>query len=355
MSEDAKRALSDAFRQALILAGMEAGEAAARAALILKDYSVDREETAVVVYEGGKTEYLIRNFLGAKIAAGLTERSIKHYGTALRYIFRNIGKSPDAVTSEDLTVFLARCLMMTSKANAQNYRRVLSSFYAWADREQMYPGRNPMYRVDGVKMKRQQKRAFSDMEIEKLYAACRTKRETAMIALLLSTGCRLSEAIQIKFADIDDGEVTILGKGEKERTLLLSAKAQMAIAQYMKERNDGNPYLFAGLRHDMRMFSQMRARAKLPTWYQVPDLVSDTAPLDMGSFGSVIRNIGKRAGVEHTHPHRFRRTCATMALRRGMPLPLVSKMLGHESIATTQIYLDIGDGELKNAHQKYGM
>lgn len=357
MSEDAKRALSDAFRQQLIAAGMDADEAMARAALILRDYTVEREERSVVVYDGGKTEYMIRNFLGAKVAAGLTARSIHHYGIALRYVFRQIGKSPDAATSEDISVFLAKCLMRTSKANAQNYRRALSSFYAWADRENQYPGRNPMYRVDGVKIKKQQRKSFTDMEIERLYAACRTKRETAMIAVLLSTGCRLSEVLQLRVADVDAGEVTIVGKGEKERTVYISAKAQMALEQYLSERKDGNPYVFPGMMKDGhgKPFTLMHNRTKLPTWYQHPEMVCTDAPLDSGSFGATIRNIGRRAGVEHTHPHRFRRTCATMMLRRGMPLPLVSKLLGHESIATTQIYLDIDEGELKSAHDKFGM
>jgi site-specific recombinase XerD len=245
--------------------------------------------------------------------------------------------------------------MRTSKTNAQNYRRALSSFYAWADRENQYPGRNPMYRVDGVKIKKQQRKAFTDMEIERLYAACRTKRETAMIAVLLSTGCRLSEVLQLKVADVDAGEVTIVGKGEKERTVYISAKAQMALEQYMSERKDGNPYVFPGMMKDGhgKPFTLMHNRTKLPTWYQHPEMVCTDAPLDSGSFGATIRNIGKRAGVEHTHPHRFRRTQATNLLRKGMPLEKVSKFLGHSKIDTTMDYIVLDDEDIAAAYKKY--
>lgn len=211
--------------------------------------------------------------------------------------------------------------------------------------------RNPLAEIEKIKYHREKEKAFSDIEIERLRAACKNSREKAILEVLLSTGCRASEAVSIKIADIVNDCVDIIGKGEKPRKVYINAKAEIAIETYLRDRKDENPYLFpAGLKFENTSSQARRAKGD---WYKLPELVDLKQCANHESINIVVRRIGKRAGVENVHAHRFRRTCATMALRRGMPIELVSKMLGHEQLSTTQIYLDLREEDLKNAHKKY--
>ena len=193
------------------------------------------------------------------------------------------------------------------------------------------------------------------MEVERIRDACRTDRETAIIETLLSTWVRVTELVQIKLTDIQEDKVTVIGKGDKERETYLTPKAQLAIEKYLSERNDNNPYLFPRAKYagDVRTMVKGKHRKLANRWYTDPKLIDEEGHMDSGTAEQLVRRIGKRAGVEKTHPHRFRRTGATMALRSGMPLLQVSKLLGHEQIGTTQIYLDISDDELMQAHKNY--
>lgn len=147
----------------------------------------------------------------------------------------------------------------------------------------------------------------------------------------------------------------MLGKGDKEREVYLTPKAELLIGKYLAKRSDSNPYLFPRAKYagNITKVAKGKSRDQQRRWYEDPDQVDEAGHMDQSSIESVVRNIGKRAGVENVHPHRFRRTGATMALRAGMPLLQVSKMLGHEQIDTTQIYLDISDQELMQAHERY--
>ncbi len=155
----------------------------------------------------------------------------------------------------------------------------------------------------------------------------------------------------MQISDLRDGAMTIIGKGRKQRTVYFNAKALLVLEQYMKERTDANPYIFPKGVHIADWPHEIRKRGAAQMWYTHPDLVG-TGPIDKGSIENIVREIGKRAGVDKTHPHRFRRTCATNALKKGMPIEMVSKMLGHENIATTQIYLDLSEEDLKIYHSK---
>ena len=171
--------------------------------------------------------------------------------------------------------------------------------------------------------------------------------------MLLSTGCRVSELCNIKISEIDGDKLTVHGKGNKYRTVYLNAKAIVAVENYMKERNDSNPYLFPGAvicfhGGDFKICPKDREK-----WYMNADKVDKERRYSTSGMEGKMRKIGKRAGVENVHPHRFRRTCATLALRRGMPLEQVSKMLGHEDLSTTQIYLDLSEEDLRMAHKKF--
>ena len=153
---------------------------------------------------------------------------------------------------------------------------------------------------------------------------------------------------------ITDNSIIVHGKGDKEREVFLNPKARLAVQRYIDERSDDNPYIFPKAKYagDVKEMTRSVPRKLQAEWYKDPDLVGE-GHRDKSTIESDIRRLGKRAGVQNAHPHRFRRTGATMALLAGMPLTTVSKLLGHESIATTQIYLDISDKELQQAHEKF--
>ena len=173
--------------------------------------------------------------------------------------------------------------------------------------------------------------------------------------MLLSTWVRVSEIAKIQIDDIQGSKITVIGKGDKEREVYLNPRAELAVKNYLAERSDKNPHLFPRAKYagDVKTMCKGRRRKKQHEWHKYPDLVDEEGHTDASTVEGIVRNIGKRAGVNNVHPHRFRRTGATMALRAGMPLLQVSKLLGHEQISTTQIYLDISDQELMQAHEKY--
>lgn len=321
----------------------------AKFSMILGAYKIEPKEEALVVWTEGKNEYYVKRFLLAKSVAGLTPKTIKNYGSNLRRIFRDIGKDADTVSPLDIQAYLAMVMSRSSKINADNMRRSLSTFYTWLHREEII-AKNPMNRVDSIKLQKKPKYAFTDMECELLRDNCSTAREKAIIETLFSTWCRVSELCSIKVLDIEGDQINVLGKGNKYRYVYLNAKAQVAIRNYLQERTDSNPYLFPRRRKDI---TGSRKGFVSDSWYKTPEFVSGTEPMDKGSIEYIVRRLGKRAGVENTHPHRFRRTGATMALKRGMPIEQVSKTLGHESLATTQIYLDLSDDILAASHRKY--
>lgn len=322
--------------------------------VIVDDYEILPKEKALVVYTEGKNELYIKRFLMAKAVAGCTKRTVAYYGKELHRALYEIGKDADTIDSIDVQALLARKLSSgISKASADNMRRVLSSFFGWAQRERLIPN-NPMDRVDHIKYRGQKKQAFTELEVELIRNGARTNRERAVVEVLFSTGCRVSELVSIKIDDIDGNAIDVLGKGEKHRQVYLNAKAVVAIQNYLSERTDTNPYLFPkmnGILRESKHFKNLRKDGMY--WYRDPAFVDLSEPSDKGTIETIVRNIGKRVGVEKCHPHRFRRTCATFALRRGMPLEQVSKMLGHEQLSTTQIYLDLSEKELEQAHAKY--
>lgn len=317
---------------------------------LLAEYDITRKSTELIVYDGGETEMLIKRFLIAKRVAGCTDRTCESYSRTLHTAFRYIGKAPTQTDHTDIQRYLASLIVRgTSKAWQQTNHHTLSSFFTWLTREELIP-KNIMFKVDPIKCQPPHKKAFTDMDVEKIRAACQTKRETCLVEVLLSTGLRIFEAGKLRIDEIKDDQIVVVGKGEKTRTVYLNAKAQIAIAAYLAERKDQNPYLFpASIKAD----GYNKTPKKALLWYTLPEMVSKDKHQDNSALEERIRNIGKKAGVENCHPHRFRRTCATMALRRGMPVTLVQLMLGHSNIGTTQRYLDIEGDELKAAHQKY--
>lgn len=319
--------------------------------ILLRDYEIKPIETQLALRDDALNEQLLKRFLAAKMVKGCTKATVYHYQRQISLILSKFGKSCTQITADDIRVYIAMRLTQdgVSKTSANNDLLNLRTFFSWLTIEGIIPT-NPMLKIDRIKADKVKKKAFTDLECEKIRANCRTALETAMVEVLLSTGCRVSELVGIRIDDIKDGKCIVHGKGNKDRTVYFTAKAELAISKLLDERHDDNPYLFpAGLTLEEGKGKPFYGK---PTWYQHADLIAD-GMRDKGAVESTVRKIGKRAGVENVHPHRFRRTSATLALRRGMPIELVSKMLGHEQLSTTQIYLDLSEDELEAAHRKY--
>lgn len=324
--------------------------------IAVSKYDIAKSETSLIVYEGDVNEMVLKRFLAAKIAQGCSNRTIVYYRNSISATLDMINKPYMDVTADDIRLWLAKRIHqdLVSKTTANNERRCLSSFYGWLQKEEILL-KNPMTKIDAVKETKKKKKAFDQMEIEQIRFACSTSRETAMIEVLISTWCRVSELVQIRKDEIRDNKLIVHGKGDKYREVYLNAKSILAINAYLSDRTDDNPYLFPRAKYagDVVKMCKGTHRRLEAEWYKKPGFVDESLHMDTGTVEGIVRRIGKRAGVQNTHPHRFRRTGATTALRNGMPLIQVSKMLGHESIGTTQIYLDISDEELEMAHRKY--
>lgn len=298
--------------------------------LVFDGYEISEKVTGIVPYNSeGYNEKIINLFIMNKAVKGLTERSLHFYRTTLTKILNVIQKPANMVSADDIKVYLARRQLIdkVTDVTCHNEFRVLSSFYEWMLRDEQIE-KNPMHKVDEPKVRKKKKKAFSTMECELIRSACLDDRERAIVEVLFSTWCRVSEVAGIKISDIKNDSVTVTGKGEKERTVYLNSKAKLAIETYLDSRSDDSPYLFVSMNKPYKA-------------------------LDKGWIEKIVKAIGERAGVENVHPHRFRRTGATLALKTGMRIELVSGILGHESIETTQIYLDINEDEMKQAHEKY--
>lgn len=321
-------------------------------ALVMKDYTVSPKETALVIYTEGKNTLLIRDFLLAKIVAGRTKGTIQTYREILTMAFMQIGKDADTIKAADIQALFAKMLRRgCSKSYCNHTYLVMRSFYTWAFNYRRVP-ENPTLLLEKMHYIKPKEAAFSQLEIEKMRERIQTNRDRALFELLLSTGCRASEICHIKIEDIRDDQIVVLGKGEKYRTVYVNAKAQVALSSYLPERHDKNPYLFPRMKNKNELLTSSK-RHKRRNWYQYPEYVDEAEPMNTETINYIVKHIAKLANVDGCHTHRFRRTCATMALRRGMPLEQVSMMLGHEQIGTTQIYLDIREDDLKASHNRY--
>jgi site-specific recombinase XerD len=296
---------------------------------------------------------LIKKFLAAKKTSGCTNRTIKYYNGQIKFILNTINKTVDDITADDITLYTAQRLVKdkVSKTSAGNEQRVISSFLGWLFKEE-YIKHNPMAKVDRMKNVKTKKKALTEMEVERIRDACENNKDKAVIELLLSTGCRVSELVNIKLDDIEGERILVHGKGEKDRYVYINAKAHVALEKYLAERNDANPYLFAKMVSIESTSKQGISRRMYDKWYTKPEMVDTSQPMGAGTVEFRLRKMSKELGIE-IYPHKFRRTCATMALRRGMPIEQVSRMLGHEHLDTTKIYLDLNENELEQAHRKY--
>lgn len=298
----------------------------------LHDYSLVKiTNTDVAVYEEDLTAEAVKMFLVAKSIQGCTKRTLSYYSLTVKAFLEFLNYKPlNQITTNDIRYYFAikKERDGNKDTNINNIRRVLSSFFGWLHEEE-YIQKNPILKIKGIRVEKRVKKPFKESELEAMrYEAAADLRLTAIIEVLLSTGCRISEVSGMNRTDLDNDEIIVYGKGKKERTVYLNAKAKATLNRYLKSRTDDKEPMFVS--HD-----------------------SNHNRLLVGRMGQEIRELGRRCGVNDTHPHRFRRTAATMALNRGMPIEQVQIMLGHESIETTTIYAVSAQEVVKASHKKY--
>lgn len=294
----------------------------------LYKYNLSAKSTELVVYDENEDLNMYKKFFAVKKLKGLTIRSLNFYKNSLDDFFKIVQKSIKDIETDDIRYYLSTKMMTATAVTVNGYRRAVSSFFTFLLHEE-YITKNPMWQIEKIKEKKQVKQPFSAEDIEKIRDKIKNIRDEALFEFLYSTGCRVSEAVNCNIEDVNfnKNEVIVLGKGNKERTVYLNAKAKFILQKYIESRTDNNKALFATLDSP---YNRLKA----------------------SGIEIVIRQLGKEAGVENAHPHRMRRTAATRALRAGMPIEQVQKMLGHESIDTTQIYARIDQSDLKRSHER---
>lgn len=276
------------------------------------------------------TEYL-RLFIDAKSIEGCSARTIKYYSSTIEHMLSKIQTPIRKITTEIMREYLVDYQKQRncSKTTVDNIRRNISSFFSWLEEED-YILKSPMRRIHKIKTKSVVKEVISDEEVEKLRDNCSTLRDLAIIDLLYSTGIRVGELVRLNIADIDfeSRECIVFGKGDKERRVYFDAKTKIHLKEYIDSREDNNSALFVSL----------------------------NAPYNRLKISGVeirLRQLGRRLKLKAIHPHKFRRTMATRAIDKGMPIEQVQKILGHSQIDTTMQYAIVNQNNVKISHQKY--
>ena len=275
-------------------------------------------------------EYL-RLFLDAKRIEGCSERTIKYYSVTVVRMLQKIETPVRKISTEEIRKYLVDYQKINdcSKVTVDNVRRNISSFFSWLEEED-YILKSPMRRIHKIKTKQPVKEIISDEAIELLRDHCQCSRDLAMIDLLYSTGIRVGELVNLNISDIDfeARECIVFGKGDKERKVYFDAKAKLHLLNYLHKRDDDNPALFVTLDapHERLKISGVEIR---------------------------IRTLGRKLNMEKIHPHKFRRTMATRAIDKGMPIEQVQKLLGHSQIDTTMQYAIVNQTNVKTSHQKF--
>lgn len=309
-------------------------------AITLENYDVIEKERSLILFDDSDVE-ILKKFVLAKAVEGLSHNSLTFYCTALNLFFKAANKKIVDITAEDVRVYLAKKkIAKCSDKTLNNYRRVLNSFFGWCVEEGILD-QTPMLRIKNIREAKKIERPLTDEQLEKVRYCAQTKREKAIIEFLFSTGCRLAEMVDLNISDIDfeKGETIVRGKGNKFRTVYLSQRAIFALRDYIDERSDNNPALFV---NDTQLLKGGLANY----------IGEKTQRLNRGGIGSLCKKWSKKVGFR-VHPHLFRKTVATSALRKGMAIDQVQKMLGHSDIKTTTIYAQTLEDDVKTAHSKY--
>lgn len=294
--------------------------------VLLKTFS----EKEVFKEVTSNTEYLDL-FLDAKKMEGCSARTIQYYRTTIEKLLISIKTPVRKMSTEEIRHYLVDYQQINdcSKVTVDNVRRNISSFFSWLEEED-YILKSPMKRIHKIKTKQQVKETISDEAIEQLRDHCGCIRDLAMIDLLYSTGIRVGELVNLNITDVnfEARECIVFGKGDKERKVYFDAKSKIHLQQYLDTRKDNNAALFVTL----------------------------DAPFNRLKVSGVeirMRKLGRRLNMNRIHPHKFRRTMATRAIDKGMPIEQVQKILGHSQIDTTMQYAIVNQTNVKTSHQKF--
>lgn len=297
----------------------------------LKNFEIVEKEVEFEKKSIKKNEELISTFLSSKRVEGCSERTLIYYETTIRKMINKIEKRIDYITTEDLRDYLGkyRIKNKTNKTTIDNIRRIFSSFFTWLEDED-YIIKNPVRRIHKIKQGRVIREVLTDESLEILRDSCEEIRDLAMIELLISTGIRVGELVNLDIDDINfqERECIVFGKGESEREVYFDARSKIHLIKYLESRTDKNPSLFVSFKNPHRR-------------------------LGISGVERRIRELGKKADIKRVHPHKFRRTLATNAIDKGMPIEQVQKLLGHIQIDTTMQYAMVNQNNVKIAHRKY--
>lgn len=274
---------------------------------------------------------LKEEFLSAKQVEGCSERSVSYYSSTLDNLIKMLEKPFNQMETEDLRVFLSDYQKRNdaSKQTIDNIRRILSSFFTWLEDED-YILKSPVRRIHKIKTMKQVKETYSDEALERLRDNCKTIRDLALIDMLASTGMRVGELVKLNRVDVDfvNRECVVLGKGSKERVVYFDARTKLHLQNYLNSRTDENEALFVSL-------------------------LEPHNRLEIAGVEIMLRKLGRSLDINKVHPHKFRRTLATRAIDKGMPIEQVQKLLGHQKIDTTMEYAIVDQQNVKNSHKKY--
>ena len=281
--------------------------------------------------EQNTNEKFINSFLSAKEIEGCSQRTISYYKENIQRLISKLEKPIKGITTEDIRNYLSNYKETSNcgSVTIDNIRRVFSSFFAWLEDED-YIIKSPVRRIHKVKTASIIKETFTDENIEKMRDECKNIRNLAIIELLISTGMRVGELVNLNIEDLnfEDRSCVVQGKGNKQREVYFDARAKIHLMQYLNIRKDDNKALF----------------------------VSKNKPhqrLSISGIELIVRKIGIKTDVNRVHPHKFRRTLATMAIDKGMPIEQVQKLLGHVKIETTMHYAMVNQNNVKISHRKY--
>ena len=295
---------------------------------VLQNYEITGIDTG---FAEDDNQTLLDAFLSSKRIEGCSEKTLKYYRTTLETMLASLGKNVRRVFTEDLRNYLTEYQNRNqcSKVSIDNIRRILSSFFAWLEDED-YIVKSPVRRIHKVKTATCIKETYTDEDLERMRDNCENLRDLAIIDMLASTGMRIGEMVLLNRRDINfnERECVVFGKGDKERVVYFDARTKLHLQEYLEGRQDKNPALFVSLK----------------------------APYERVKIGGIetrLREIGKKLNIIKVHPHKFRRTLATMAIDKGMPIEQLQRLLGHQRIDTTLQYAMIKQSNVKIAHKKY--
>ena len=276
------------------------------------------------------TDYT-KMFIAAKRIEGCSERTLNYYETTIKTMVDKLSKKVNSIETEDLRNYLSEYQAKNncSKVTIDNVRRILSSFFAWLEDED-YIMKSPVRRIHKVKATQTVKETYTDEELEKMRDACVEIRDLAMVDFLASTGVRVGELVNLDRVDIDMQErsCVVLGKGGKEREVYFDARTKIHLQNYLNTRTDNNSALFVSL---LRPYDRLK----------------------ISGVEIRLRELGKRINIKKIHPHKFRRTMATKAIDKGMPIEQVQVLLGHRKIDTTLQYAMVNQNNVRNSHKKF--